>query len=1087
MATSKQTDDLKQQEEILKRIQELYRKVYGEDIPIANLERLKKETKEAAQYAALLEKAFNEVNDSLGSAFKSLSGIVSEISKSNVEVRETKKGFDNLYSISSKILNIDITSSDVKKKTFTNLKQSITGEQNRLTISRNLLVTEQESLNTAIASRKNKIAELEDALKLETFTSKRRKIEEQIASLKKENSDQSRKLKVTQDYIRNINGALDEEEGVIKTILEALGDTETKFDSINKKVGIFGATVEGIGKGLTKAGFGRLADALGIDDAITKTKKFVEASKGAASGFSVAGKLLKELGTNLVKSLTLTDLIVGGLTAVVVGLINRFKELDKDASEFARALGTSRDNAFDLRQQLNSVGNISGELFLTGGKIAKVFGDIASSVSLGIAPNTKIGNTLATNLAYMTKMVEQGKLSKEAADAFFRISSVTGKPVGKIAQETAVTVTKLNLQNKSSISLRSVMDAIGKTSAATRLTLAKFPDGIAGAITKAKSLGFELDDLNKIADSLLNFEESISSEFEAELLTNKDLNLERARAFALQGNSVELAKELSRQVGTAAEFGNMNVIQQNSLAKAFGLSRDELAKTLETQDALKALGADSVKAAEAKFKALEKEVGTQEALKRLGSNSLTQQFATASRQDKINALTDKFLALAEKLLIPLSKAADFLISIADSASKVISFFSGGTGEIDGMNKALDETNNKVKSFKDKLGLSDSMKSAIEKIASVGAIFLGFKALSGLFKFFTRGSSPNNPMFVSMGIPGKPGVGGAGASTAATAAKTAGKAASEKLLSKTGGSLSKAALEGAGKQVMSASGQPLYGAAAKSAIESGSAKVVSTGFFGKLGEKMASGLASTKAFASKINPLQKFGEIFKGKAGSFFGKALKYGGISSLFEAYFANSDIKDLIGQGLSPDELAKSVGKRTIGGIGGILGGVGATGLVNLLNLVGVPGFLASAAAYTAGDGLGKYLGGLLADNAEGLSGSIGKSVLNTFYKKELEQANYPGFKDGGVIPATPGGKTIRVAEGGKAEIVSPVEKLIDPLAAAIAALSTKLDEVVNATKASGQMVAMAVQDNSGMTLDGDVITRKVMSRMNTQYSGIK
>ena len=61
MATA---DELKQQEEILKRIQELYRKIYGEDLPVANLERLKKETKEAAQYAVLLEKAFNEVNDS---------------------------------------------------------------------------------------------------------------------------------------------------------------------------------------------------------------------------------------------------------------------------------------------------------------------------------------------------------------------------------------------------------------------------------------------------------------------------------------------------------------------------------------------------------------------------------------------------------------------------------------------------------------------------------------------------------------------------------------------------------------------------------------------------------------------------------------------------------------------------------------------------------------------------------------------------------------------------------------------------------------------------------------------------------------
>jgi hypothetical protein len=1083
MATSPETDDLKEREQVLKRIQELYRKINNEDIDISLLEAYSKNIKDAKNYAALLQKEFNEINDSLDDAFKSLSGIVSEISRSSIEIRNAKKGFDNLYSISSKILNIDVTSSDIKKKTFSNLKQSITGEQKRLETSQKLLIIEEKNLSAVIEKRKNKIAELEDALKLETFTGNRQKIEEKIALLTKENTDQSRKLKTVNNYLISINGALDKEEGNIKIINRELDKSEKKFDKINKKVGVFGAAVEGIGKSLTKAGFGRLADALGIDDAIVKTKKFVEASKGPVSSFSVAGKLIKELGANLAKSFTMTDLIVGGLTAVVVGLINRFKELDKDASEFARALGTSRDNAFDLRQQLNTVGNVSGELFLTGGKIAKVFGDIASSVSLGIAPNTKIGSTLAVNLAYMTKMVEQGKFSKEAAEALFRISSSTGKPIGKISQEAAITNVKLNLQNKSSISLRSVMEAIGKSTAATRLTLAKFPDGIAGAITKAKSLGFELDDLNKIADSLLNFEESISNEFEAELLTNKDLNLERARAFALQGNSVELAKELSRQLGTSAEFGDMNVIQQNSLAKAFGLSRDELAKTLETQDALKALGADSVKEAEKEFKVLEKKVGTQKALQILGNNSLTQQFATASRQEKINALTDKFLALSEKLLIPLSKAADFVIDIADGISNVIGFFSRGTKEANEMGQKIDDITNKTKGFKESLGLSDDMKDSISKMASVGAIIVGLKGLSSLFKFFTRGSSPLNPMFVAMGgALAKAGIPGF--------TQTTGKVASEKLLAKTGGSLSKAALEGAGKQVISTAGKsvgkPLYGKAAEKALGAGTAKVVSSGGGGFLG-KIASGLTGVKDLASKINPLQKFGEVFKGKAGEFFGKALKFGGISSLFEAYFANSDIKDLIGQGLSPDDLSKSVGKRTIGGIGGILGGVGAAGLVNLLNIVGIPGFLASAVAYTAGDGLGRYLGNILADNAEGLSGSIGKTVLSTFYKKELEQAQYPGFKDGGVIPATPGGRTIRVAEGGKAEIVSPVEKLIDPLANAIAALSTKLDEVINATKASGQMVTAAVQDNGGMTLDGDVVTRKVLSRMSTQYSGIK
>jgi len=1107
MATSPETDDLKEREQVLKRIQELYRKLRDEDIDISLLEAYSRNIKDAKNYAESLQKEFDEINNSLSNAFRSLSGIVSEISKSSIEVRETKKGFDNLYSISSKILNIDITSSDVKKKTFANLKQSIIGEQNRLSTAKELLtielanLTAEEKKNSKAQTRqKNKL------LELNIYGKAREVREEKLRNLGKEGVELENRKKRVVDYIKNITSSL-EKGNTFDQILAGLNEAETKFNDVNKKVGVFGAAVEGIGKSLTKAGFGRLADALGIDDAIVKTKKFIETNKEAVSSFSVAKNLIKELGTNLAKSFTMTDLIVGGLTAVVVGLINRFKELDKDASEFARALGTSRDNAFDLRQQLNTVGNVSGELFLTGGKIAKVFGDIASSVSLGIAPNTKIGSTLAINLAYMTKMVEQGKFSKEAAEALFRISSSTGKPIGKISQEAAITNVKLNLQNKSSISLRSIMEAIGKSTAATRLTLAKFPDGIAGAITKAKSLGFELDDLNKIADSLLNFEGSISNEFEAELLTNKDLNLERARAFALQGNSVELAKELSRQLGTSAEFGDMNVIQQNSLAKAFGLSRDELAKTLETQDALKALGADSVKEAEKEFKVLEKKVGTQKALQILGNNSLTQQFATASRQEKINALTDKFLALSEKLLIPLSKAADFIIDIADGISNVIGFFSRGTKEANAMGQKLDDITNKTKGFKESLGLSDDMKDSISKMASVGAIIVGLKGLSSLFKFFTRGSSPLNPMFVAMGgALAKAGIPGF--------TQTTGKVASEKLLAKTGGSLSKAALEGAGKQVISTAGKsvgkPLYGKAAEKALGAGTAKVVSSGGggflgkiasgltgvkdlaskinpLGKLGEKITSGLASTKAFASKINPLEKFGEVFKGKAGSFFGKALKFGGISSLFEAYFANSDIKDLIGQGLSPDDLSKSVGKRTIGGVGGILGGVGAAALVNLLNIVGIPGFLASAVAYTAGDGLGRYLGNILADNAEGLSGSIGKTVLSTFYKKELEQANYPGFKDGGVIPATPGGKTIRVAEGGKAEIVSPVEKLIDPLANAIAALSTKLDEVINATKASGQMVATAVHNNGGMTLDGDVVTRKVLSRMNTQYSGIK
>ena len=1084
MATSQQTEDLEQQKKLIEEIKILYQQIYGESIPVEKLEFLKNAPKEAVREFKSLQKEVKEINNSLDNAFRSLSGIVSEISKSSVEIRETKKGFDSLYSISSKILNLDITSSDVKKKTFANLKQSITGEQNRLETAQKLLLAEQRILKTAEKSRQKKIDAKKDQLLSNTFSpAAREKLAKELKILEETNIKQGAKLGTIETYLENIEGALKKETGLIKDILKGLDETETKFNEVNEKIGVFGAAVEGIGKSLTKAGFGRLADALGIDDAIVKTKKFIETNKEAVSSFSIAKNLIKELGTNLAKSFTMTDLVVGGLTAIVVGLINRFKELDKDASEFARALGTSRDNAFDLRQQLNSIGNISGELFLTGGKIAKVFGDIASSVSLGIAPNTKIGSTLAVNLAYMTKMVEQGKFSKEAAEALFRISSSTGKPVGKISQEAAITNVKLNLQNKSSISLRSVMEAIGKSTAATRLTLAKFPDGIAGAITKAKSLGFELDDLNKIADSLLNFEESISNEFEAELLTNKDLNLERARAFALQGNSVELAKELSRQLGTSADFQNMNVIQQNSLAKAFGLSRDELAKTLETQDALKALGESSVEDAQKRFKILEKEVGTQEALQILGNNSLTQQFATASRQEKINALTDKFLALSEKLLIPLSKAADFVMDIADGISNVIGFFSRGTKEADEMGKKIDDVNNKAKNLKSGLGLSEDMKSAIGKIASIGAIIVGLKGLSSLFKFFTRGVSPFNPIYAtivgglkslgsSLGLTSK-------ASTAAKAAGTAGAAGAATAAA----SAAAAAAPGAIASKTSPTGfripkgQPGAGRFAPAPTPTPTPTPTPSaggGFFSKIAGAFKTGVNTLKP----SNILKTLTSSIKASGGikGVLGKAIKGSVLNTILSTVFAISDIRDLLknptdeeGKPLSKAELSQRVGKIALGSIGSTLGGVIGTALGGPIGtLVGSFG--------------GDWLSKKLADNFPSFTQGVGELIVPKSASETL-----PGYADGGVFQATPGGRKIRVAEGGKAEIVSPVEKLIDPLTNAIAALSTKLDEVINATKASGKMVTAAVQDNGSMTLDGDIITRKVLSRMGTQYSGIR
>jgi len=105
--------------------------------------------------------------------------------------------------------------------------------------------------------------------------------------------------------------------------------------------------------------------------------------------------------------------------------------------------------------------------------------------------------------------------------------------------------------------------------------------GLAEAAIKAKTLGLNLGAVSSIASSLLDFESSISAEFEAQVLTGKMINLDRARGLALQGKASELLDEIVKQVGGEAELRSMNILGMQSLATAVGLSVGQLQRVVQ--------------------------------------------------------------------------------------------------------------------------------------------------------------------------------------------------------------------------------------------------------------------------------------------------------------------------------------------------------------------------------------------------------------------------------------------------------------------------------------------------------------------------
>lgn len=70
---------------------------------------------------------------------------------------------------------------------------------------------------------------------------------------------------------------------------------------------------------------------------------------------------------------------------------------------------------------------------------------------------------------------------------------------------------------------------------------------------------------------------------EASVLLGKEINLDKARQLALEGDSVKAAQEVVKQMGGLAEFNSMNVLEQEAAAKAAGMSVDQIKKAMDAE------------------------------------------------------------------------------------------------------------------------------------------------------------------------------------------------------------------------------------------------------------------------------------------------------------------------------------------------------------------------------------------------------------------------------------------------------------------------------------------------------------------------
>jgi heme-degrading monooxygenase HmoA len=461
-----------------------------------------------------------------------------------------------------------------------------------------------------------------------------------------------------QPYIEKALKTLEDVDDAIASQLKHAEGLKKKYEEISK-VDVFAPFKEMMGRipYLNKA-----------------LPEMTKASQAFRDSLAEGNSKMKSLGQGA-KVLT-NGLGQAALGGVLGASVDFFVQLDERSVALQHNLGVSSLEAYKMQDYMMRTSLATGKTWFNSER----FLEAQNEVNKTLGSNGAISVDMAENFAALH---HQMGLSTEEATQFSLASMNMGKNAKDYTASITVQTKLLNGQKKLQIDNREIIKGVAGTSSRVQLSFKASGQNLAQAVYQAKALGLNMAQVEKTADSLLDFESSIANELEAELLSGKEYNLEKARSYALTNNMVGLTTELKNQGITAASFGKMNRIEQESTAKMLGMSVDELGNSLTLQEQLKTVAKESGYRDAQSLEDLQKKVALKAREvdkngKMLGYEEALNQIGDEKLRNQVDANT-----LAEQMQLKQTKALEKLAVAAgpDKLDKSVKLLNSGIDQL----------------------------------------------------------------------------------------------------------------------------------------------------------------------------------------------------------------------------------------------------------------------------------------------------------------------------------------------------------------------------------------------------------------------
>jgi len=601
----------------------------------------------------ITNKAFRELVESVNAYSRSLDSISYELEK-QVEIYSKIKGQTKVLGenlnrnlnyikdekdLSQKLVRIFKDQNDLIDKLVRNKEDLLTGELSSKKVNDDLLKVNTQSLNILLRQR-----DIKD------------EITRQESELINASADEQDRINIKLLTLNEINEELKLEQSNLTDISNELEKQAKSAEEIETKVGIGSKLLSGFKK------IPVLGDLLDMDG-VEKAMKATAANGG--SMFATLGAGAKALGSSLMKALgplALIDLAVKAIQFFVEAMF----EADNRVTKLAKGLMISKDGASAIYKSFTQSKFEIDSIYNTTKDVTEAFTDLTELTDFA----TTSTKEMVEAQIILTKNIG---LSKEQAfgvqEAFANSNIEADKGTDIVYDQIAAFAN----QNKMVSTGKAIFNDIAKTSKLIQINFKGNLGSLVKTTLEAKKLGLSLEQVTKVGSSLLNFEESISSELEAELLTGRDLNLEKARTYALNHDIAGLTQEITNQGITQESFANMNVIQQEAIAKALGMSAGEMGEMLYKQKVLEKVGGQD----------LENKRKMADELERQGNITEAINLRNEVAQLEQGILSGKSLEEAEKS----TSAQENFNQALEQAKEIFTDFVTG-GSLDALSKAI---------------------------------------------------------------------------------------------------------------------------------------------------------------------------------------------------------------------------------------------------------------------------------------------------------------------------------------------------------------------------------------------------------------